>query len=358
MSYFRKKLIRAALFLLFLFFCAQAFAQNYSGRDKIMSGEFQRIAQNNAASDDNIYFKSRESVMEQILSKLEIEVALKYFFAHGPQNFQVGQDGLWRSRLVFPRRGGMVFYSGEIKYPPFSIGGTYGHSFFDKTTCTDTDWDLTFSPEVWLESNSRCAPQTQAWDINFYYRLLEQKKSEGMDTEKKEVLEILRVDDIALDIFGGYQQEKGHYRMNDGIQTVDEYVPVRIPFPDLDSFFKIEYQGPRLGCRVEGSKGKLSSRLTFAYAWLEANGYGWWNLRPRQFWLKHGKGYNVDFNLDLAYDLTSNLSVGAGYKYMFSETKGGRYQFLDPGDPLVDLDAWQESTSTLCGFTLMVKYAF
>jgi hypothetical protein len=321
------------------------------------------FAQDNAGRGSIKYFnqdnQNRELLIEETLRKLSMELTLEYFTGRGTQSFQVGQESLWRSKLKYPRKGGMLIYGAEIKYLPFSIGGSYGHSYFKRANSTDTDWRLDILPDVWWESNSSCKPLTEIWDINLYCRLLELKDKEGLRPEKKEILGMLRVDSIALDIFGGYQQEKGRYPDTDLVDTVEDWIPVpNIPIPGEDSFFKIKYRGPRLGVRVEGSKGRFSSRISFAYAWLEAEGFGWWNIRRREFLLRSGDGYGINFDLEVLYNPFADLFLGVGYKYMYSKTTGGRYSGVDSGVPVFDLDAWQDSESLLSGAIFIVRYLF
>ncbi len=286
---------------------------------------------------DNI--EERDTVIEKILRNITIELTLEYaFHIQGEQNFEVIDDtGMRISRLHYPHRGEMVILNGEVRFlPRVSLGGRYATSLFERTTCTDTDW-LILTDIVWNESHSSCKEGVSLYDINLYYRLIDLDK-ESIEEESiysdglgiKDIF-IPTVDKLSLDVFVGYQQQKGRYGTSELVDTVEGWTPVNIPYNGQDSFYKICYRGPRVGLRLEGSSGKVTSRLSFAYAFLNTKAFGWWNLRQYEF-EQHGRsGFGVNIETELAYNFTPNITAGLGFHFFICRQKRLRESGSYPG---------------------------
>lgn len=280
-----------------------------------------------AQSDIPNSINQRQEVIEKTFRWLEL--TLEFGFAtQGEQIFEVVDSQERRiSRLDYPHRGEMLIFKGEVGVlPRLSIGGRYGSSFFKKRTAIDQDWDPDISEEaVWLESESKCKSEVEFWDLNIYYCLLdlsqEEIEQERLFSKEDTIFDYLLIDRLSLDIFAGYQRNKGRYPMTDGVWTVYNYTPTSSPISGLDSLYKIRYKGPRLGMRAEGSKGKVTTRLSVAYAWLETKAYGWWNLREYSFWQSGKNGFGVDIVTEITYAFNPSFSVGLGFNYLYLRQK-------------------------------------
>ena len=174
----------------------------------------------------------------------------------------------------------------------------------------------------------------------------------------------LLLDRFCLDIFGGYQQYKGRYTMEDpmiewvgqdyaGVWWHDPGLPADI---GLDSFYKIKYKGPRFGIRLGGRNEKFSSKITFSYALIETEAYGWWNLRDLTFWHSGDDGFAYNIDLDARYHLTPNLFIGLGFHYMKYRQKELTETRILPGYSHYDLDVIRDANNKVYGPSLRVGY--
>jgi len=300
---------------------------DYCEKQKQVNGSQKEV--NSSIDRYSRQHKSKDIINKEKSRSKIIELAVAYAFAvQGQQTFEVVLDGYKISELKYPQRGQMVTYNGEIHLTPrFSIGGKYGNSIFKNTTCTDSDWflgyigpDLVYIPDVWLQSNLENKAKVEIYDLNFYYRLVNLSRGReeqfyGFDSDLSKYSLPEDLDSLSFDIFFGYQRQKGRYGMSEGVWRLIYWTPVDIPIDGVDSFYKVDYQGPRLGVRAEGSLGKLITTFSFAYAWLKTKGYGWWNLREYEFEQVGSNGYGLDFAIDLSYKLTPHLSAGIGFTY-------------------------------------------
>jgi hypothetical protein len=361
--------------IIFLFLSSVAYAQNYpivradmieralanlnaqgrsippESRDAILKDKEQFIQQETMANSDLRAINQkkpndsqvRDSAIEKTFHDITIELTLEYMVGtHGNQVFEVvDSQGGKISRLVYPNKGQMLILNAEAGFKnKFFVDGKYGNSQFLKKNFSDEDWNIFIDPpdpvfgdtlDYQITKND-CKPKVEIFDINIYYRFLELKrdkaKQKSLSPGKKTLLDNLMADRLDFDIFVGYQQQKGRYGMIDPLReflVFDEgewyYLPGLPADIGLNSFYKIEYKGPRMGIRAEGSRGKFSTRLRFAYAWLETKAYGWWNLREYSFWQSGVKGFGIDFGFETAYSFTPSFSVGVGFNYLSCRQK-------------------------------------
>jgi len=308
--------------------------------------------------------EEKASAIEKALRNMHIELALEYVgFVNGKQTFEViNEAGQRISRLSYPHSGGMWIAKGELRLlPRLSVGGRYGSSNFKKTTCTDTDWDPSIAPDrVEFESNSDCDKKISLYDINLYLRLLDfDKENTELGSSNMAVLNDWMVDKLSVDIFSGYQKQEGRYGMINLVYTVDDYQTVSEPFNSLNSFYKIKYYGPRLGLRAGGSRGKLSSSMSFAYSWLSTDAFGWWNLRKYSFWQNGKNGYGLEAEVELSYQFTSHFSAGVGFNYISLRQKNLTETGIYANNPswnYKDLDIIRNANSDIYGPSVILKY--
>ena len=365
----------AYIFVSFFFLPTILFAQPNSifnttlsdKRNKIIDKELNKVEQKYKSQNTGSYdLQERGEAIEKTFRAISIELTMEYIFdAHGEQNFEViDSQGRRISRLHYPHSGPIIVYKGEIRFlPRVSIGGRYGSSLFKRTTATDTDWWPPIA-DVWWESNSRTKAEVETYDVNLYYRFLDLNKEQIKEKylsspgicEIFDFLRINNVESIALDIFAGYQQQKGRYGTTELVDTVEWWTPVNIPYDGLDSFYKIIYQGPRLGLRGEGSFGKFNTRLSLAYAWLKTKAYGWWNKRNYSFEQNGRKGYGIDIGIETTYKLTPNFSTGVGFNYLLCKQERLTESGNLPGAVYQDLDIIRNANSRIYGLLVLLKY--
>jgi hypothetical protein len=284
------------------------------------------------------------------------------------------------SKLTYPSKGQMVILKGEIGYlSKFFLGGRYGSSDFKKTGCSDEDWNIydptwPYGSDDYIDyqiTKQDCKSKVEFFDINVYYRFLDLDKEEvsqrRLSSKEDSIFNFLLVDSFSLDIFIGYQQQKGRYRMIDPLrdyQLLDEGVQYYVPgLPanfGLDSFYKIEYKGPRLGLRAKGSKGKFTTKVSLAYAWLETKAYGWWNLRNLTYWQKGENGYGIDLGLETTYSFTPWLSAGLGFNCFYYRQEKLKMYAVQDGIPWWDgyQDRIRNAESEIYGPSFILKYVW
>jgi len=306
--------------------------------------------------------EERASAIERALRNLHIELAIEYMgYVTGKQTFEVVNDvGQRISRLSYPHSGGMYIGKGELRLlPRLSVGGRYGNSNFRKTTCTDTDWLPAIATDrVWMESNSDSDIKIELYDINLYLRLLDfDRENTELGSSDMSVLNNWKADKLSVDIFSGYQKQEGRYGMINLVDTIEDYQTAGVPYNSLDSFYKIKYYGPRLGLRAAGSYGKFSSKLSFAYAWLSTDAFGWWNLRKYPFWQNGRNGYGLETEVEVTYQLTSHLSAGLGFNYISLRQKNMTESGYNSTTPFYkDLDIIRNVNSDIYGPSVILKY--
>ena len=292
---------------------------------------------------------------------MTFEAAFEYgTFLQGHQIFEVvDQAGSRISRLHYPIKGDMFIYKAEVGFlPRFSFGGRYASSNFKKTTGTDTDWLLpAIIPFVWWESNSRTKAEVDNYDVNVYFTLLdlEKKDAEGEQSQFIEKLKNAVFGLKEVDVFAGYQHQKGRYGMTDLVDTVEWWTPTYNPIPGLNSTYEVSYSGPRAGFRTKGSFGKLDTRFTLAYAWLKTEAVGYWNMRDYLFKQrgKHGRG--IDMAFEATYNFTPHFSAGLGYNYSYYKQKKATECGTMPGFSYTDWDIIRNIESKIYGPSFLVK---
>jgi len=300
----------------------------------------------------------RDRIIEETLRSLSLKLSVECLVGRGEQTFEVVDSaGRKISRLVYPQRGKMFTASAEIRFSPeFSIGGSFGSSRFKETVSTDTDWLPSISGgDVWWESNSSCSSRMENYNINLYYKFLDLDNSLEA-AEIKDFFRLSRTERLSLELFGGYQWQKGRYRTVDGKDTVENWTEVSDgAFAGEDSFYKIQYRGPRVGLRGDVYFNKwFSVDFSGYYAWLTTKAFGWWNLREYSFWEKGDNGSALGFNIDMIFHLDSNWFFGAGYKYDCYRQKEMTESGLEAGVRYFEEDIIRDANNKFYGPTFKV----
>ncbi|MFC1658883.1 hypothetical protein ACFL1D_05830 [Candidatus Omnitrophota bacterium] len=336
------------------------------------------------ASNDQGFSSERERVIKQALDRIELAIEI-CFVTGGEQSFElfndydIDGDLDLVSRLEYPHRGPIFMLKGEVGFlSRFFVGGKYGRSDFRRRDCSDEDWNI-FDP-LWPNGSDAFVDyqitkqasksRVEFFDFNVYYRLLDLKEDEGYQGQERlpseeSLFNYLTIESFSLDIFSGYQYHKGRYRMLDPLREFlreDEgtwYYAAGLPDNiGLNSFYKVRYKGPRIGVRAEGSRGKFTSRLRLAYAWLKTKAYGWWNLRELSFWQTGDNGYGIEAGLEVAYALTPSFSAGLGYNYFYCHEGRLELSAVESGVPWPAGAEVRNVNSKIHGPSFILKYTW
>jgi len=324
------------------------------------------VIQSETAKDNLLNPKKPAAKIEEIsrdIFDFSVELLTS---AHGEQTFDViDSDETLISRLKYPYRGQTMIFSAEI-YPlsRLSIGGRGCYSGIlqlSNGTSTDTDWKSATGDLVQEESNSSAKTELDFFDANIYGRVLNLEKGKDTDIFSK-ALDFLLVGQkskLSLDLFGGYQYQRGRFGMFNMTQTVDNYDPVNEKVEGEDSLYKIRYKGPRVGVRGEYVYDRFSTRLSFAYAWLKTKADGFWNLRayPYDQHSDGHDGFGIDLYGELKYQFTKHISGGVGYNYMIRR----QHKMQESGNDqtgsgaYTDYDIIRNANSTFYGPSVFVR---
>lgn len=318
----------------------------------------------------------REQKMEITLRDIAIEVSLEYFVNMGSQSFNVIDEatGANVSKVIFPLRGGMPIIKGEVRFlPRISLGGKYANSELGERTCSDEDWGFWgWHNSAWKyieyqESRQASESRVEFYDINLYYNLFNFSSDAQVQrklfpvTERPE--QDFGLDGASFDVFAGYQYYKSRCRMLDPVYGIERIVDGinwhDLFLPDnygLDSFYKTEYYGPRVGLRATGSKGKVTTGLRCALALLETKAYGWWNLREYSFWQTGSNGYGVEVGFDTTYAFTRSFSAGLGFNSFGYFQQKMKESGDEAGATYKDLNIIRHANSWNYGPTFILKY--
>jgi hypothetical protein len=344
-------LFLAVSFLLILSF--PVFAQEFmSGQTLLMPYQRQIAIEQTLDS-----LEGDSVVIENVLRNVAIELTLEYAIgAKGEQSWElVDEQGVLVSRLEYPHRGEMLILKGEVGFKEkFFLGGRYGSSQFRKRVCSDEDWSFfdplwgpPFGTDQYVDyqiTRQLSKSKVDFFDINFYYRFLDLDQEEAQQRRLAakgwSIFDFLLIDNLSSDVFVGYQQQNGKYRMIDPMNEklrADEgswYYASGYPADiGLDSFYKVKYQGPRIGFRAKGSRDKLTATVSCAYSLLETEASGFWNLRDLSFYQEGKNGYGIDIELGLTYRLTSFFSAGVGFNYLFRRQADLKMYAVEDGTP-------------------------
>lgn len=303
----------------------------------------------------------REGIVERTLNNIEIELALDYQRINGEQLFTViDSQGGRISQLTYPIEGDIITLRGEVRFhPKFSFGVSYGSSNFEETTNSDEDWNFLGvhnSEEKLIEyqiTEQDCESEMEIFDINLYWNFLNLRH----ESEEKSNNRILIADNTSFDLFVGYHQQKGWYTMKDPttqyLRVVDGtlWQATGLPlYQGLNSPYKVKYSGPKLGIRLKGEKGKLSTGMSAAYAWIKTTAHGLWNLRSYSFTQKSTNlGHALMLNANMRYDFYKDWYLGLGYRYIEYIQEKLKESGVQPGSTYDDLDIIRDVNNKIYG---------
>lgn len=308
----------------------------------------------------------KEVVKEKLPREKFFNFAVEFVTsAHGQQTFDViDSNEFLISRLKYPHRGQQIIFKGELYIlPRLSFGGRFSSSHIlqlSDANSTDTDWKVATANLVYTEYNSTTKTEVNFFDANIYGRVLGLDRSKDMDPISKlfDFLLISQESSLFLDFFGGYQYNQGRYGTYDLIQRIYDYVHDYANLVGEDTFYKINYRGPRLGVRGEYSYKRLATRISFAYSWLKTKGEGYWNLRQYPFSQRSDgyDGYGITLEGEISYQFTKYLAAGFGYNFMRLNQHKMRESGHEAGEaPYTEYDIVRNVNSTLYGPSVFVR---
>ena len=265
-----------------------------------------------------------------------------------PYTTSTGVVGKIESRLDYKKIDSPLFIAtaGGNVAPRFAFDVVYGYGSITGGRGTDTDRFLPSSGGglEFSQSTNSLDGETRLWGINFYYNTRQ-------------------FGDKQAGPWGfviGYLYYGDSLRMTNAVQTVSvpfdglTFPPVG-PFPPtqvLDSTYEFYWNLMKVGVVHQSgpAKGFSYSGALSVYPYVDYQGEAYWNLRAGtnasdfrlqspNFIQKSKKGYGCEASLGLAYELSDNAKLSAGYRYM--------YLYADNGTDTVYFADGTSASSTL-----------
>lgn len=291
------------LFLIFFLFPLIVFARDIDGRD-----------------DDN--------------AEINAAIGLQGWFSQANAKWQIsfpyttstGVAGSIESRLDYKKIDSplVIMTAGGNVAPRFAFDVVYGYGSISGGRGTDTDRFLPSSGGglEFSRSTNSLDGETRLWGINFYYNTRQfADKQAG-----------------PWGLVLGFLYYGDSLRMTNAVQTVSvsfdgSTFPPLGPFPPtqvLNSTYDFSWNLLKVGIvhQTELTKAFSYSGTLSVYPYVDYEGEGYWNLRAGtnasnfrlqspNFIQKSDKGYGYEASLGLAYELSKNAKLSAGYRYMY-----------------------------------------
>ena len=267
-------------------------------------------------------------------AKIDSAFSLQGWFSHANAKWQIsfpyttsaGIPGQIESRLDYRKIDSPLVIataSGKIA-PRFAFDVAYGYGSITEGRGIDTDRFLPSSGGglEFSRSTNKLDGDTRLWGINVYYnsRQFGDKRAGPWG--------------FVL----GYLHYGDQLRMTSGVQTVSvpfdgsTFPPIGL-FPAtqvLNSTYDFSWNLLKMGVvhQAELAKGFSYSGTLSVYPYVDYQGEGYWNLRAGtsssdfrlqspNFIQKSNKGYGYEASLGLAYELSENWELSAGYRYLY-----------------------------------------
>jgi opacity protein-like surface antigen len=243
-----------------------------------------------------------------------------------PYTTTAGVPGKIESRLDYRKIDSplIIASAGGNVAPRFAFDVVYGYGSITGGRGTDTDRFLQSSGGglEFSRSTNSLDGDVRLWGINFYYNTK-------------------RFADKQAGPWGlvlGFLHYEDNLRMTNAVQTVSvpfdgTIFPVLGPFPPsqvLDSTYDFSWNLLKAGVvhHAELARGLSYTGTLSVFPYVDYEGDGYWNLRagtnPSDFRLqspnfiqKSKKGYGYEASLGLGYDVSENVELSAGYRYMY-----------------------------------------
>ncbi len=281
----------------------------------------------------------------QRVAELPFKVKAQYWRSDGSAMFRdVGFDpmvGLWESELEFPMEGDFVIFGAEYSFLAervgrFAVDLNYG--FSEDLEGTTKDWDWVWDdPEPLVYAESDTDGDSDFLTTNVYYRLM------GWGPKN------------SVDVFVGYHNQENSFTNTNGRVLT----PVYFAAAGKVAEYEMKINGVRAGLRMELAlwpRFSIEGNLAFIpFADFEAEGK--WLFRDLSF-SQSADGYGVDFDLLLDFEVTKNIDIVAGLKYLFLRATDGEESGVSEGIPYGPFGIVDEMESDQFGGTagILVKF--
>jgi opacity protein-like surface antigen len=306
-------IIRKATLLLFLFFFLFPFTC-FAGYVDAPDDDYREIS---AALGIQGWFSQADA---------KWQISFPYTTQLATPGISAGTPGKLESRLDYRKIDSplVIMTAGANVAPRFAFDVVYGYGSISGGRGTDTD---RFRPSSgggleFSQSTNSLDGAVRLWGINFYYNTKRfSDKQAG-----------------PLGFVVGFLHYEDQLQMTNAAQTVSvpfdgTIFPLVGPFPSnqvLNSTYDFSWNLLKAGVvhKAELAKGFSYTGTLSVYPYVNYRGEGYWNLRagtnPSDFRLqspnfiqKSNKGYGYEASLGLAYELSENIELLAGYRYFF-----------------------------------------
>jgi opacity protein-like surface antigen len=243
-----------------------------------------------------------------------------------PYTTSAGTPGKIESRLDYRKIESplVIATAGGKVAPRIAFDVTYGYGSITGGRGTDTDRFLPSSGSGldFSQSTSKLDGDTRLWGIDVYYNSRQfGDKQAG-----------------PWGLVLGFLHYGDNLRMTSGVQTVSvpfdgTTFPQLGPFSSsqvLNSSYDFSWNLLKVGVvhQAELAKGFSYTGTFSVYPYVDYKGEGYWNLRAGtsasdfrlqspNFIQKSNNGYGYEASLGLAYELSENWELSAGYRYLY-----------------------------------------
>jgi hypothetical protein len=278
------------------------------------------------------------------------QISFPYTTRFANPGIRAGTTGKVESQLDFERNDSpVVIVTGGARLTPLiSFDVAYGTGSMAGGKGRDTD---RFIPDggsafEFSESRNDLSGDVRLWCVNFYY-------NNGRFAETR---------GNRWGLLVGFLHYEDSLIMKNGFQTVSELfdastptsskVPIG-PLSGLNSTYDFTWDALKVGVTRQAflTKQLWYEGVLTVYPFVMYRGEGFWNLRagndptdfrrqPPSFVHQSTSGYGYEAALGLAYDISDNFELSAGYRYLHLYSSDGTdTTFLANGSELVsDLD--------------------
>ena len=261
------------------------------------------------------------------------QISFPYQTRFANPGIKAGTTGTVESQLDFESYDSPVFIvtGGARLTPRISFDVMFGTGSIAGGKGRDTDRFIPNGGTAFEFSESRndLSGDVRLWSLNFYYN-----NGRSADTRRD-----------AWGLLVGFLHYEDNLVMKNGVQTVSELfdastttaskVPLG-PLPGLNSTYDFSWDALKAGITRQAllTKQLWYEGVLSIYPYVMYQGEGFWNLRagtdptdfrrsPPSFVHQSTSGYGYEAALGLAYDISDNFELSAGYRYLHLYSAGG-----------------------------------
>jgi hypothetical protein len=278
------------------------------------------------------------------VEQLPFKIKAQYWRSDATAMFRdIGFDpavGEWESEVEYPLDANYFIFGAEYSFlvgrSRFAVDLNYG--FSENTDGTTKDWDwVWWDPEPLVYAESDTDADSNFFSANVYYRLW------GWGPKN------------SVDVFVGYHNQQHSFTNHNAQILVPEFYTAQGKVAE----YEMEFNGVRAGMRMEIAIARRLSLLANAafIPYADVDTHGRWIRRDISF-SQSADGYGVDFDLLLELEISRNVSVIGGIKYMFLRATDGEESGVQGGIPYGPFGVVDEIESDQFGGTAGVLVRF